>query len=335
MAQLVKMLDYVSRYEQDLSRYTTQFIRLKRSQWERMKRQWDHGVDLAGWQHDEAEDGQAETAAAAAESPERGNRFFTLSRFLPFRKAEAEPDTIAAAADLEAAAAEEKLQFTPNFTTQPRSVQQLRKLYIDQLFHFQLKWASSTLTEWSNVDGKYMRDKLLRELLGSLPDSFLVFYYPVLKLKKAPVELELLILTPVECLCITVLNGRDGSVFAGSGDRFWVEKIGDRESKILNPTISLNRMAKIVSSLFAADGIDFPIRKVLLTKDSYLDFPNGAADMQQVDRRDYPKWFDKMKKLSVPMKSKQFKAAQTIFNVCQTTAASRLFNPEENGGTDE
>ncbi len=334
MAQLVKMLDYVSRYELDLSRYTTQFIRLKRSQWERMKRQWDHGVDLAGWQHGEEADSQAETAAAetAAENPERGKRFFTLTRFLPFRKTENE--TAAGNADTAAGVQEEKLQFTPSIVTQPRSVQQLRNLYIDQLFHFQLKWASSTLTEWSNVDGKYMRDKLLRELIGDLPDSFLVFYYPVLKLKKAPVELELIILTPVECLCITVLDGKDGSVFTGSGDRFWAEKISDRESKVLNPTISLNRMAKIVSGLFAAEGIDFPIRKVLLTKDSYLDFPNAAVDLLEVDRRNYSKWFDKMKKLSVPMKSKQFKAAQTIFNVCQTTAASRLFNPEENGGTE-
>lgn len=334
MAQLVKMLDYVSRYEQDLSRYTTQFIRLKRSQWERMKRQWDHGVDLAEWQHDEEAAGQAETAAAetAAESPERGKRLFTLSRFLPFRKTET--DSAGNTADTAAAVQEERLQFNPNFASQPRSVQQLRKLYIDQLFHFQLKWASSTLTEWSNVDGKYMRDKLLRELIGSLPDSFLVFYYPVLKLKKAPVELELIILTPVECLCITVLDGKDGSVFTGSSDRFWAEKIGDRESKLLNPMISLNRMAKIVTGLFAAEGIDFPIRKVLLTKNSYLDFPNAAVDLLQVDRRNFPKWFEKMKQLSVPMKSKQFKAAQTIFNVCQTTAASRLFNPEENGGTE-
>ena len=37
MAQLVKLLDYVSRYENDLSRYPTQYIRLKKYQWERMK----------------------------------------------------------------------------------------------------------------------------------------------------------------------------------------------------------------------------------------------------------------------------------------------------------
>ena len=46
MAQLVKLLDYVSRYEHDLSRYPSQYIRLKRYQWERMKTQWENGADF-------------------------------------------------------------------------------------------------------------------------------------------------------------------------------------------------------------------------------------------------------------------------------------------------
>ena len=46
MAQLVKLADYISRYENDLTRYPTQFIRLKRYQWKRIKNQWEHGVDL-------------------------------------------------------------------------------------------------------------------------------------------------------------------------------------------------------------------------------------------------------------------------------------------------
>ncbi|WJY27932.1 nuclease-related domain-containing protein [Sporosarcina trichiuri] len=323
MAQLVKMLDYVSRYEQDLSRYTAQFIRLKRSQWERMKRQWDNGVDLAAWQQT---DEGTEEAAAAAEGTQPKKRFFTLSRLLPFRKEETPEE------EARFPAHEEELEFVPNLIQQPRSVQQLRKLYVDQLFHFQVKWASSTLTEWSNVDGGYLRDRLLKELLGRLPDSFLVFYYPVLKLKKAPVELEVIMLTPVECLCITVMTGKNGSVFTGSGDRFWAEKIGDKESRLLNPMISLNRMTKIIASLFSAAELDFPIRKVLLTKDSYLDFTSAAHDIVQVDRRNFDKWTEKLKAVSVPMKSKQFKAAQTILSVCQTTAASRLFDPRQQGG---
>lgn len=60
MAQLVKLQDYISRYQIDLARYPTQFVRLKKSQWERIKRQWELGEDISEWQHD---DNEAETNA--------------------------------------------------------------------------------------------------------------------------------------------------------------------------------------------------------------------------------------------------------------------------------
>ncbi|NLY79377.1 MAG: NERD domain-containing protein, partial [Lysinibacillus sp.] len=37
MAQLVKLQDYISRYEIDLTRYPTQYVRLKRTQWDKVK----------------------------------------------------------------------------------------------------------------------------------------------------------------------------------------------------------------------------------------------------------------------------------------------------------
>ncbi|WP_432352290.1 NERD domain-containing protein [Sporosarcina sp. A2] len=322
MAQLVKMLDYVSRYEHDLSRYTTQFIRLKRSQWERMKTQWDNGVDLASWQI--AADDETRSEPNISVEGVRKKRFLTLSRFLPFRKDESE-----AASEEKVSDQEDELQFTPNIIQDPRSLQQLRKLYIDQLFHFQLKWASSTLTERSRIDGKFMQDRLLHDFLEHLPDSYLLFYYPVLKIKKAPVELEIIIMTPVECICITVLQVENGSVLVGSGERFWDKKLGENESKLLNPTIGLNRMAKIVSNLFVAAEVEVPIRKVLLTVESYIDYPGASYDIQLVDKRDYPRWLEKAKNSSIPMKSMQFKAAQVILDLCQTTAASRLFETED------
>ncbi|MBD7907892.1 NERD domain-containing protein [Sporosarcina gallistercoris] len=326
MAQLVKMLDYVSRYEHDLSRYTTQFIRLKRSQWERMKRQWDNGVDLASWQIAADEESPAKMPENGSPSQEEvgKKRFSSLSRFLPFRKEE----QIVAYEDGTPEETDD-LNFTPNIIQDPRSVQQLRKLYMDQLFHFQLKWASSTLTERSRIDSKFMRDKVLHDFLESLPDSYLLFYYPVLKIKKAPVELEVILMTPVECICMTILEAEEGSVLVGSGERFWTKKLGEQESKLLNPTIGLNRMGKIVSSLFVSAEVDFPIRKILLSRESYIDFPGVAHDIQIIDRRDYPKWLEKGKKMSTPMKSNQFKASQILLDLCQTTAASRLFETEE------
>ncbi len=37
MAQLIKLQDYVSRYEQDIYRYPSQFIKLKKQQWDKLK----------------------------------------------------------------------------------------------------------------------------------------------------------------------------------------------------------------------------------------------------------------------------------------------------------
>ena len=51
MAQLVKIQDYISRYQIDLARYPTQFIRLKQNQWERVKHQWQTGEVIEQWEH--------------------------------------------------------------------------------------------------------------------------------------------------------------------------------------------------------------------------------------------------------------------------------------------
>ena len=60
-----------------------------------------------------------------------------------------------------------------------------------------------------------------------------MFYYPILLLKKAPVELDIIIVTPVECMCITVLEEEDVAAFIGSGDRFWLRKSGIKKRNYL------------------------------------------------------------------------------------------------------
>lgn len=320
MAQLVKLLDYVSRYENDLSRYPTQYIRLKNSQWKRMKTQWEHGADLSEWRH-------------AHEEPEEqngeGKWYSPLFRLFGNRRTaseEAEPYE----ANQDGQDELDVLDFNPNIIYQPENEKQLRKLYLDQLFHFQLKWASSTMMEKSNLDAGYMRDSLLRSFTQQLPDSYLLFYYPILKVKKAPVELDILLITPIECLCITVLEGENAAAFIGEGERFWTKKFGDKESRVLNPFIGLNRMEKIVSGVFAAQDIDFPIKKLVISRNGYIDYPGVPFDTAIIDRRTYEEWFATLRKSTVPMKFNQFKAAQSILDIGQTTAMSRLFEEQIN-----
>lgn len=316
MAQLVKLLDYISRYENDLTRYPNQFLRLKKYHWNRMSIQWESG------RYEPEEE-------IVQEEIKKKNRFSALFNFLKGNKGEKD-EIESNLEEVEEDEDEEMFGFNPNIIYAPNSPEQLRKLYLDQLFHFQIKWASSTLMAKSNVAPKYLRDSLLRSFLQELPDSYLLFYDPIIKLQKAPIELDVILITPVECLCITVIEEEDLSVFSYDNNRFWIKRVGEKEMKVLNPLISLNRMTKIVTQLFEENGIEFPVRKILISRNGYIDYPLGGYDLQIIDRRSYEEWFNSMKKMVAPLKFTQFRAAQTILDIGQTTARSRLLEDEGN-----
>ncbi|MDW0117140.1 NERD domain-containing protein [Sporosarcina thermotolerans] len=316
MAQLVKLLDYISRYENDLSHYPTQYIRLKKSQWERMKLQWQNGAEFPG---------REEIPEVEEEQLREGNwltPLFSLFGRRKEREFEAETDEMDVVTD--EVSELENFGFNPYVLSNPGNLEHLRKLFLDQLFHFQLKWASSTLRETSHLSARFMGDNLLRSFTQQLPDSFLLFYYPILQVKKAPVEVDIILVTPLECLCITIVEQEDIAAYVANGDRFWTKKVGTKESRILNPLIGLNRMEKIISGIFSTQGIDFPIKKFVLSRNGYIDYPGSPFDIKIIDRRTYNEWFTSLQQSTFPMKFNQFKAAQSILDNVQTTAFSRL-----------
>lgn len=331
MAQLVKLQDYISRYQIDLTRYPTQFVRLKKSQWEKTKFEWQSGEMTSKWEHIDLEQ-QEEQETKPKQSIFK--KIFT-SRFSKREEQEVENieqmDVSNEFADEEVYEEETTLLFEPNLVYTPRSLEELKRIFLDQFFQFQLKWASSTLREKSYVDPKFMRDHLLRTLLQSLPDSYMLFYYPILRLKKAPIELEIILMTPTECYILKVLEEDDQAVYVASGDRFWTKKVGKLEKKRLNPLIDLERSATIVQQLMQQEGVEMPIRKVLLSRNGYFDYPGSAYDVRFVDKRKFPEWFQQMKRSISPMKHMQIKAAQSILNVAETTSFNRdIWQVEEN-----
>ncbi len=321
MAQLVKLQDYISRYQVDLTRYPTQFVRLKKSQWERVKRQWEQGEEVEEWEHI-AEEEPVQTEKSA---------FSFLKKILPPKRQEPTEDVediekveIANELDEDYIPEEETtLHFEPNIIYSPSTLYELKRMFMDQFFHFQMKWASSTIREKSYIDPKFMRDTLLRTLLQSLPDSYLIFYQPIVRLKKAPVELETIILTPTDCYVVKMLEQEDQAVFVGSGERFWIKKIGAFEKKLLNPIIDLNRTETIVSQLFQAEGVDIPIRKILLSRNGYVDYPGTTYGVQFIDKRKYVDWIQQLKRSISPMKRMQIRGAQSILNVAEVTSFNR------------
>jgi len=322
MAQLVKIQDYISRYQIDLARYPTQFVRLKKSQWERVKRQWELGEEISEWQHT---DDDSENDSFAEKE-----RFSLFKKIFAGRQKEENEDVEQIEISNELVSDEDiipeeetTLTFEPKIVYAPQSIHELKRMFIDQFFHFQMKWASSTLREKSYVDPRFMRDPLLRNLLQKLPDNYLLFYYPILQIRKAPIELDVVLMSPTECICITVLEAENQAVYVGGSERFWIKKVGTKDSKVLNPMISLNRMESVLTQLFMQDDINMPIRKVILSQNGYFDYPGSPYGIQFVDRRNYGEWMEHLKKVSSPMKHMQIRASQTILNNVQTTSFNR------------
>ncbi|KGR91108.1 hypothetical protein CD30_07515 [Ureibacillus massiliensis 4400831 = CIP 108448 = CCUG 49529] len=324
MAQLIKLQDYISRYQIDLNRYPAQFIRMKKNGWNRMKSDWETGDtvnNVPSWgqvEESEQEQKPKETIFKKLFSKKRNSNKEEMvditennEENLPIEEELIDDETT--------------LYFEPTIIYRPQTTEELKKIFLDQFFHFQIKWASSTLREKSYVDPKYLREGFLRTILQSLPDNYLVLYYPIIKVKKAPVELDIIILTPLECLCITMVEHENLAVYIGNSERerFWMKKVGDTEKKVLNPLIQLNRMEAIISQLFHLQDVDMPIRKILLSRNGYFDYPGNVFNVQFVDKREYENWMQHLKQSTSPMKHMQILAAKTILNHVETTSYNR------------
>lgn len=306
MAQLIKLQDYVSRYQQDVYRYPSQFIRLK-------KQQWDKFVNWSEMQKQEHEGwAQEESLFYEDENKEKTNMFHKLKNM--FRKRNFSMDE-----------GENEKKESPFFQMDLSNMNELelKQFFLDQLFEFQIKWASSTLTETSYIDYKYFYDERLKYFLQRFPDTFLVMYKPILALKKAPVELDVLLLTPTELWCLTFLEEENRAVYFGSSDRFWIKKIGKKEKKVLSPVLSLQRMGVIVSKLFRTYKVDFPVKKAVISRNGYIDYPSPPFDLHIFDKKSYPNWFESMREFRSPLKMKQLKAAKTVLEFAETNSINR------------
>ena len=56
MGQLIKLQDYISRYEQDIYRYPTQFVRLKKQQWSKLHEAFLSGTLQDMFENDEEDE---------------------------------------------------------------------------------------------------------------------------------------------------------------------------------------------------------------------------------------------------------------------------------------
>lgn len=312
MAQLIKLQDYVSRYAQDIYLYPSRFVRLKKKQWEGIKETWENCP------------AQTEAINGNGLPKESSSTIFQKIKSI-VRQSDApqsEPkqnSPIGLDDDQDTMIDDHEVEMINKIQT----IEGLKQHFLDQLLPFQLKWASSTLTEKSFIGKEFANDPTLKFLLQRFPDTFLILYKPIFLLKKAPVEAEFIMITPGAAICISFIEAEENTVFVGSKDRFWIKKTKNKQTKILNPLTALNRTEKIVKTLFDIHGVELPVQKLLLSRNGFIDYPLAPYGVQLIEKRNYDEWFSGLRGTKSPLKHMQLKAAQVLLQYCQTTSIRR------------
>ena len=318
LAQLIKLKDYISRYQQNILLYPSRFVRLKKQKWEGVKSAFD-SKDMQIFY---------ENPDLTEYMPEEKESIFLKIRGMMNRKTKDE-ESLLLFPDIVKEEEEDKeeqlfsFNYKANEYNEPQSLEQLKLQFLNQLFQFQMKWASSTLTEKSTVKKAFYYDDLLKYFLQRFPDTYLVLYKPVFLLKNAPIEVETILVTPTAVWCITVLEAEDSAVFVGSNEKFWVKKYNSKEKKILSPVIALNRTEKIIRGIFDRHDVTLPIQKAILTRNGYIDYPTIPYDLKIIEKRNYDEWFQMMRNNQSPIKATQLKGAESLLQYCLTTSVRR------------
>lgn len=304
VAHLIKLEDYVSRYQYDMYRYPGQFSRLKRERWTSLKQEWEASYLNENQTVEKYVEQQKKSVKGA---------FHKVKRWLKREQRESFLDTFEEAA----------------YQFKYKSLPELKINFLKELYEFQLNWASSTILEKSSLRQAYYFDTTLKWLLQSFPDNYFILYYPIVKYPKATVQFDILLIGPTDIWCIVHLSGIEQTIFQTFSERYWLRKDGGQEKKIINPFLSLNRMSTVIKRILAETEIEMTVRKAVITNEGYIDVDAPWSGVEFQDQRNIKRWEDKLKNNKSPIKSVQLKFSQVLLNVCETMAEGRSQFEEE------
>lgn len=303
MAHLIKLEDYVSRYETDMQRYPSQFTRLKKERWHHLKREWLEANVHRKEENDEEIENWFEHA---------GGNFFTsaIEKLKQFPRRKKQKN--------------EEWQENPTLLyLKGKELEEVRDIFYDDLFEAQLRWASTSLLEESRIHPKYRYDRRLRQLLRSLPDNYMILYYPVFIIGKAPVEMDIVILSPTDVYLITMLEGQPDTIFEPASEKYWYETYKQERKKIISPALPLHRMASIMKDIMKTNGISFPLHRLIISPDSFIDYLSSLGNMELIDKRTYKDWLEKRRRHPSPIKKVQIEFADLLLQHTLTTSFRR------------
>lgn len=230
MAQLVKLQDYVSRYEKNLYHYQSLFMRIKENRYKLVK------------QNNEKMDQK------------------TINK--DFRK---------------------------------------------KLYDHQLNWATSTVKEISNWDTVYRQDQTLQFLTQEVPDNYFLLYEPVLQVKNAPVELDIILVGPADVWLLVWLDGEGIWQESNENKRFWKNVRSDDRETSLSPIIRLERMNSMLREYWEPYQKQLTLRQCIIAPHAFIDFSSDWRKISFMDTRNFKEWHNQLQQNPAPIKNQQLK----------------------------
>ncbi|QGH35369.1 NERD domain-containing protein [Gracilibacillus salitolerans] len=294
MAQLIKLENYISRYQRDIFHYPSQFSRLKKENWERLKYLWEDQMQLK--LEGKNEEDLKET---------------NFSRWRSFFNSRSESDEL----DTE--------EESDEFDILPATEEDLKHYFLDTLIPFQLKWASTTINEMSFIDRNYYQDFLLKYFLQRIPDTHLLLYFPVFQLKNGPMEGEIVLISPLEIEIITLSEKPSNQTIIPNDARLWFLEENNIQSKFLSPLISTKRTETVIQSILKKYQLDFPVKKVILSRTNLIEYQLEPYHTKFIDRDRHEEWLKEKQQLYTPLKHQQLKVAEALLKHCESVAVKR------------
>ncbi|KZE64629.1 hypothetical protein AWM68_10840 [Fictibacillus phosphorivorans] len=246
MAQLVKLQDYVSRYENNLYHYQSLFTRIKENRWKDFKQ---NKVNLN--QH------------------------------------------------------------------------AIHKEFRNRLFTHQMNWATSTVKEVSNWDKKYIQNRTLRFMIQEVPDNYFLFYEPVLQVKNAGVELDVILVGPADVWLIVWMTGEGIWQEAQNNKRFWKNVDSDQKETVLSPIIRLERMISMVREYWEPYQNQISLKPCIVAPHAFIDFSNDWRKIAYIDKRNFKEWYAQLQQNPAPIKSQQLKFVSDLLSLGVTNSLYR------------
>lgn len=292
MAQLIKLQDYISRYEWDTYRYPAQYIRQKKEQWQRSYSEW---LDPALEEEEQPEAGETEEKISILQKWKE--RFIktavVVEDLTPDEKVVKQKKDLSKIADTE---------------------DELKQVFLDQLLEIQVKWASSTVSQVSIIEPGYYNDLLLRFLLQRFPDTYLVMYKPIFEVKQAAVETDIILITPIGVEILSFVELESDEVIMAGDERTWTitAKNNEEPTRIVNPLISLKRSEKWIERFLRAENIDIPIKKTVISRTNRILYATSPYQSEIIDKLTFPEWFRDKRSVHLPLKKSQLNVAEIL-----------------------